>query len=86
MGQNITWNRVPLSQISQQCQMHSAYGCAIVSLDTQGKPDKRFCSIFTPTKAEIEKIAIEKKLPVDSVEFYILGHELRHCFEGYFHQ
>lgn len=86
---NITWERVSISEINNQCTMHSgAIGCSKVDKDVAKTGQAAsWCRIYTPTRADLEVLAKKRsdKLTPEVLEMAILGHELRHCFEGSYH-
>jgi hypothetical protein len=81
---NISWERKPLEQIGVQCVSHSAYGCS--SYDKENS----WCRISTPTRVELAEIIAKdsklKGMSPEGLEWLILGHETKHCFEGQFHK
>jgi len=87
---NIIRHQVTLEEIKEICYrsphgiLNNNIGCAYYTNSNGGT-----CNIYVPKQSEYDKL---RSLSVSyskandiSIELYILGHEVKHCFEGAWH-
>lgn len=83
----ITRYELPLSELQKICgQKGEPVGCALYGAGT--------CTIYVPLPSEYSKLRVEyvARYGVNpnasdiAMEQLILGHEVKHCFDGNYHQ
>ena len=87
-------HEVSLEEINKMCfrAPHGTtlahIGCAFFNPATVGVGG--ICTIYVPAKNEyeqlVEKLRLKgKQVSIEAIELHILGHEVKHCFEGDWH-
>lgn len=78
---NISWDKVSLTEIRNICkERKDIVGCAMYAKDGS------WCRVYTPKHEDMDKVFPGQKMTNEVKEWLILGHEMKHCFEGSFHK